>query len=74
MTDISAAIGCVQLGKLDQFNSRRNWNASFFDSHIRKPGLVLPERRDSGTHVFHQYVVKVTGDFCMSREQLMERP
>jgi perosamine synthetase len=72
MTDIGAAIGRVQLGKLDQFNTRRNWNASLLDSHIRKPGLVLPERRDGGTHVFHQYVVRVTGDFCMNRQQLME--
>lgn len=72
MTDIGAAIGRVQLKKLDGFNARRNLNASFFDSHIRKPGLVLPERRDAGTHVFHQYVVKVTGDFCMNREHLME--
>ena len=73
MTDIGAAIGRVQLGKLDQFNTRRNWNASFFDSRIRKHGLVLPERRGTGTHVYHQYVVRVTNDFCMSRDQLMER-
>ena len=73
MTDIAAAIGLVQLGKLDQFNNRRNRNASFFDSHIRKSGLVLPERRSAGTHVFHQYVVKIAENFCMSREELMER-
>ena len=73
LTDIGAAIGRVQLKKLDGFNSRRNLNAWYFDSHIRRPGLVLPERRDTGTHVFHQYVVKVTDDCILSREQLMER-
>lgn len=73
MTDIGAAIGSVQLKKLDGFNARRNRNATFFDSHILNPGLELPERRQASTHVFHQYVVKVTGDFSLSREQLMER-
>jgi perosamine synthetase len=73
LTDIGAAIGRVQLKKLDGFNSRRNLNASYFDSHIRRTGLVLPERRDTGTHVFHQYVVKVSDDCILSREQLIER-
>ena len=71
LTDIGAALGRVQLAKLDGFNARRNHNATVLDSLLRKSGLVIPERRPKSTHMFHQYVVKVPGDFGRTREQLM---
>jgi len=71
MTDIGAAIGVTQLKKLDCFNARRLHNADYYDRHLKKTGIVLPARRKDCTHVFHQYVVKVTTDFPRTREQLM---
>lgn len=71
MTDIGGAIGVAQLEKLDGFNKRRLHNADYYDHHLKKTGLVLPARRTHCTHVFHQYVVKVTGDSSLSRDQLM---
>ena len=72
MTDMSAAIGLVQLGRLDGFNITRNYNARFFDSHIRSPGIEIPFVQPDVYHVFHQYVVKVTREFPIERSALME--
>jgi len=72
MTDVAAAIGLVQLGRLDGFNIMRNYNARFFDNHIRSPGIETPFVQPDVYHVFHQYVVKVTGEFPLERSALME--
>ncbi len=72
MTDIGAAIGSAQLKKLDGFNKRRLHNADYYDRHLKRTGIVLPARRKDCTHVFHQYVVRVTKEFTLTREQLMQ--
>lgn len=71
MTDLSGAIGLVQLGKLPEFNRKRIVHAAYLDSHIAAPGLILPQRMDNSTHVYHQYVVRVTPDFSLSRTGFM---
>src|SRR5690606_36295967 len=60
MTDINAAIGRVQLAKLDGFNRRRQENAAYYNAHITAPGLVLPSVTPGRTHVWHQYSLRVT--------------
>ena len=71
MTDINAAIGRVQLAKLDGFNRRRQENAAYYNAHITAPGLVLPSVAPGRTHVWHQYSLRVTGAFPLSRDELM---
>ncbi|MFW5639337.1 MAG: DegT/DnrJ/EryC1/StrS family aminotransferase [Methanoculleus sp.] len=71
MTDINAAIGRVQLAKLEGFNRRRQENAAYYNSHITAPGLVLPSIAPGRTHVWHQYSLRVTGAFPLSRDELM---
>jgi len=71
MTDINAAIGRVQLAKLDGFNRRRQENAAYYNAHITAPGLVLPTVVPGRTHVWHQYSLRVTGAFPLSRDELM---
>ena len=60
MTDIAAAIGLVQLQKLDGFNQKRIENAEYLTEHLKgikgiEPPFVSPEVK----HVFHQYTVRV---------------
>ncbi len=62
MTDIQAAIGIVQLRKLDEFNRKRVLNAEYLNNHIRLDGLILPYRAKNVRHVYHQYVVKIDKD------------
>ena len=71
MTDINAAIGRVQLAKLDGFNRRRQENAAYYNAHITAPGLVLPSVTPGRTHVWHQYSLRVTDAFPLSRDELM---
>jgi dTDP-4-amino-4,6-dideoxygalactose transaminase len=59
MTDIAAAIGLVQLGKLDKFTKARQGNAEMLSARLKGiPGLVPAITKAGCTHVFHQYTVR----------------
>ena len=59
MTDISAAIGLVQLGKLDDFTSMRKENAKVLSDALGGlDGITVPVIRDGCSHVFHQYTIR----------------
>ena len=71
MTDIAAAIGICQLRKLDQFNNKRIENARILTDRLNGiKGLALPSSKPNVKHVFHQYTVRVTEHFGMSRDEL----
>ena len=70
LTDIGAAIGLAQLKKLDEFNRRRQETAAYYDDHIRCPGIILPVVMEGIDHVYHQYVIRVTDECRLSRDQL----
>lgn len=57
MTDVHAAIGLAQLGKLEQFNAQRRANAEYLTEHLR--GVTTPKEPEGFHHVFHQYTVRV---------------
>lgn len=71
MTDLAAAVGRVQLKKLDGFNRRRQENAAYYRAHITAPGLVLPAVAPGRTHVWHQYSLQVTEAFPLSRDEFL---
>jgi len=58
MTNIAAAIGSVQLKRLEQFNERRINNANYYNQNlnakVQKPGVT-----DRVKHIFHQYTIRV---------------
>ncbi len=60
MTDLHAAIGRVQLGRLPRWNEIRRANAAFLSQNLR--GVTVPTVADGATHVFHQYTILVDGD------------
>jgi perosamine synthetase len=72
MTDISAALGIVQLKRLEKFNLRRRKNAEFYNANLSVRGLVTPVTTSGVSHVYHQYVVRLTEDFSMSRADFIE--
>ncbi|HEB10064.1 MAG TPA: DegT/DnrJ/EryC1/StrS family aminotransferase [Spirochaetales bacterium] len=61
MTDIQAAVGSIQLTRLDTFNQRRMENAAYLTEGLKGvPGLALPEVMSGNKHVFHLYPVLQT--------------
>jgi perosamine synthetase len=59
MTDIAAAIGLVQLGKLDGFIANRQKNAETLSAGLKSISeIATPVIRDNCTHVFHQYTIR----------------
>lgn len=60
MTDMQAAVGSVQLDKLDDLNRRRIENAAYLTSGLQDvPGLKLPTVAPDSKHVFHLYPVLI---------------
>lgn len=60
MTDLQAAIGLVQLGKVDGWNSQRKENAAYLSARMSgKQGVITPKIRAGSEHVFHQYTLRV---------------
>ncbi|MEV8264270.1 DegT/DnrJ/EryC1/StrS family aminotransferase [Microbacterium sp. NPDC077057] len=60
MTDIHAAIGRVQLTKVDAWTAQRQANAAFLDAELR--GVVTPPVAEGAVHVYHQYTIRVPED------------
>lgn len=60
MTDIHAAIGRVQLTKVDAWTQARQHNAAFLSAHLE--GVVVPAVAEGAVHVYHQYTVRVADD------------
>jgi perosamine synthetase len=70
MTDIAAAIGVIQLTKLEKFNEKRIENANYLTGRINKiEGIKAPYVADNVKHVFHQYTIRVERS---KRDELME--
>jgi len=72
MTNIQGALGVVQLKKLDKMNEIRRKNAKFLNEGIKVKGLIKPFEAKNVKHVYHQYVVRVTSDFPMTRDEFIE--
>lgn len=72
MTDIQAAVGLVQLRKLDSFNARRIEIAKTYTEGLQGiRGLRLPFVSPQVKHVFHVYTVLVEPEFSMNKEDFM---
>jgi perosamine synthetase len=72
MTDINAALGIVQLKKLEKFNLRRRKNAEFYNANLSVKGLVIPTTAAGVSHVYHQYVVRLTEEFPLNRASFID--
>ncbi|HLQ16691.1 MAG TPA: DegT/DnrJ/EryC1/StrS aminotransferase family protein [Candidatus Eisenbacteria bacterium] len=73
MTEIQAAIGMVQLGKLASITERRRENAAFYDRSVSK-WYSQPRVAPGNGHVYHQYTLRVPGGWSRDyvRQQLHE--
>lgn len=74
MTDLHAAVGIPQLGRLAEMTDRRQRNAEALSKGLADvTGLVVPTVLPGRTHVWHQYTVLVTEDAAVTRDELATR-
>ena len=72
MTDIAAAIGLVQLKKLDAWVQKRRSNAHAITKGIDGiEGLVPPAEGNWMVHSFYQYVVRADPKFPLARDEIV---
>lgn len=70
LTEIQAAIGRVQLQRLEGWNERRRENAAFLAGELDGiAGLTLPCELPGRRHVWHQYTVRIDG----TRDDVLRR-
>ncbi|MEI8330170.1 MAG: DegT/DnrJ/EryC1/StrS family aminotransferase [Methanomicrobiales archaeon] len=72
MTDIAAALGIVQLKKLEKFNMRRRKNAEFYNTNLSVKGLITPYVSPGMCPVYHQYVIRLTEEFPIKRDAFID--
>jgi dTDP-4-amino-4,6-dideoxygalactose transaminase len=73
MTDLQAAVGIVQLGRLPQIVARRREIAAEYTRRLAGiPGLRIVADPDYGTTNFQSLWVEIGDDFPLTREQVLE--
>jgi perosamine synthetase len=72
MTEIQAAIGIVQIKKLDQIVERRQAIAQHYDEELRDTALTVSPPPSGGAAVYQSYVVLLPGDLAAARRALID--
>jgi dTDP-4-amino-4,6-dideoxygalactose transaminase len=73
MTDLQAAIGLVQLQRLDDMLARRRELALHYSERLASLSwLVLPHEPTGYRHNFQSYMVRLRSDAPVTRDQLMQ--
>jgi len=73
MTDLQAAIGLVQLTRLEEMLARRRALALRYSSHLSSISwLVPPQEPTECRHNFQSYMLRLRHDAPFSRDELMQ--
>jgi dTDP-4-amino-4,6-dideoxygalactose transaminase len=74
MTDLQAAVGLVQLRRLNDMIARRRWLAERYSQRLSRFPWFLPQREPAGCRTnFQSYMVRLTSDAPVSRDELMQQ-
>ncbi|MCU1305915.1 MAG: per [Acidobacteriaceae bacterium] len=73
MTDLQAAIGIVQLQRLDKMLCRRRELGQRYSERLSALGWLVPPQEPSNCrHNFQSYMARLTSDAPVTRDQLMQ--
>lgn len=73
MTDMQAAVGITQLGRLGDFLERRRHLASRYTEALHNlPWLQTPAVPANCRHNYQSYMVRLIGDFAAKRDAIMQ--
>lgn len=75
MTDVAAAIGLVQLNRLDELADQRTEIAGRYDRTFASSALLdVPPRRDGDRHAWHLYVIGIAlEELSIDRAAVIDR-
>jgi perosamine synthetase len=74
MTDMQAAVGLVQLRRVDAFIARRRALAQRYSESLQGLSWLIPPSEPQGTrHNFQSYMARLTKGAPVSRDELMQR-
>ena len=62
LTEMQAAIGIVQLRRLDEITGRRRATASFYDEAVSHSRFTRPTVRPSDLHAYYQYTLRTADE------------
>jgi perosamine synthetase len=62
LTNFQAALGRVQLARLDRMNAARRSHARYLNRNLRLSGIRLPEETGGCQHVFQMYTIRLDLD------------
>lgn len=72
LTDLQAALGLSQIGRLDEYVARRHEIASFYDRELASLPIVTPWQHPDGFSAFHLYVIRLQHDQSKKRNIVFE--
>ena len=74
MPTMIAALGVSQLKKIGKIAEMRRKNAAYITAVLRKiDGLKAPVEVEGRKHIYHQYGFRVTEDYHLTRDGLLEK-
>ncbi len=74
MPGLQAAMGVVQVGKIEKIIADKRRVAKFYNERLQRiPGLQLPAELPWARNVYWMYAIVLKPDFGLSRNELMQR-
>ena len=74
LTDVLASIALVQLDRLDTFTNKRQKNAKYLIKNLKGiKGLVLPRIDKDYESCWHQFTIRITNEFPISRDEFIAK-
>ena len=59
LDEVQAAVLNVKFKRIDAFNAGRRRSAAHYNKLLAVPGIQVPHEHAEGTHVYHQYTLRV---------------
>jgi len=59
LDEVQAAVLNVKFKRIDAFNAGRRRSAAHYNKLLAVPGIQVPREHAEGTHVYHQYTLRV---------------
>ena len=73
MSDIHAALGNSQLGRLRKFVLERNKIARIYDSKLNNLPILLPKNNTLAYSTFHLYIIKILSNNSLKRDEIFNK-